>query len=98
MIPARYGEWVFVGLMTLFMSLAVSGAMTVWSEYQGSFLQAWAADFVRAYVVVVPSALVAAPLTRWLASLIVAQAPSEIVLDRSKSGDHYVSATCSTKR
>jgi hypothetical protein len=37
MIPARYQEWVFVGLMTLFMSLAVSRAMTLWNEYQGPF-------------------------------------------------------------
>lgn len=86
MIPARYREWVFVALMTLFMSLAVSGVMTFWTEYQGTFLRAWAAEFVRAYVVVVPSALVAAPLTRRLMSMLVAHAPSETIVDRSESG------------
>jgi Protein of unknown function (DUF2798) len=71
MISARYREWVFVGLMTLFMSLAVSGAMTVWNGYQGTFVAAWTWSFLRAYVAVVPTMLVAAPLARRLAAMIV---------------------------
>jgi membrane protein implicated in regulation of membrane protease activity len=77
MIPARYGEWVFVGLMTVFMSLAVSGAMTLWSGFQGPFVAAWARSFLRAYVVVVPSVLVAAPLARRLTGMMV-ESPPEI--------------------
>lgn len=83
MIRAGYREWVFVGLMTLFMSLAVSGAETLSIGYQGWFLGAWATSFVRAYVVVLPAALIFVPLARRLTTMFVATGPSETIVQRS---------------
>lgn len=73
MINARYRDWVFLALMTLFMSLTVSGALVLFNEHEASFLRAWTKEFVRAYIAVVPSAIAGAPLMRRLTSMIVAR-------------------------
>jgi hypothetical protein len=68
---SRRRDWLFVGLMTLLMSLAVSAAETLWSGHRGDFLTAWGLSFARAYVVVLPAALLFAPVARRLSGLIL---------------------------
>jgi hypothetical protein len=57
--------------MTLLMSLAISAAETLWSGYRGDFAAAWGSSFARAYVVVLPAALLFAPVARGLSGLIL---------------------------
>lgn len=71
MIPARHRDLVFMFVMTILMGLSISGIMTAWNGWEGSFLAAWLTAFARTYVIVVPTVLLVMPVARRLTSLIV---------------------------
>lgn len=72
MIPARHRDLVFVFIMTIMMGLSISGIMTAWNGWAGSFVLAWLTAFGKTYVIVVPTVLVVMPIAKRLTAAIVA--------------------------
>lgn len=73
-LPRRHAQHVFVFFMTLMMSATISGIMTATGGLD-DFLLRWLAAFGRAYMIVVPTVLVVAPLARRLTELVLEAPP-----------------------
>lgn len=75
-LPARYGALVMPVVLSILMSLVVSGVSTLKSLGIGpAFVSTWPTAWFLSWLVAFPTLLLVLPLVRWIVGLVVEPAP-----------------------
>lgn len=73
-IPKKYGQVVFIFLMTVFIGLILSFILTAIAyRFTKGFIEVWLFSFIKTWIIVVPVVVIVLPLVRKIVSKIVEQ-------------------------